>query len=59
MKWRIVKHTDGNDKTYYTVQYKRRYWFWCDIYIHAMNSFWGIRQLNEIFLKNMKNYLFL
>lgn len=41
MKWRILKHTDGNDNTYYTIQYKRRYWFWCNLYIHTINSsFW-------------------
>lgn len=41
MKWRILKHTDGNNNIYYTVQYKRWYWFWCNHYIHTTNSFWG------------------
>lgn len=41
MKWRIVKHTDGNNNTYYTVQHKKWYWFWRNYYISTTSSFWG------------------
>lgn len=41
MKWRILKHTDGNNQTYYTIQHKKWYWFWANDYIPAGGTFWG------------------
>ena len=41
MKWRILKHTDGNNNTYYTVQYKKWYWFWSNYYIPKGETLWG------------------